>query len=184
VIGCGMQAVKRGMCNRHYRSALEKGIISRKRAIGVTIQDRLNFHSQYIPETGCVEWTGTRHPETGYGSITINRKSVSTHRAAWEAANGSIKSRMHVLHKCDNRICVNPDHLFVGTNADNVADMDAKGRRISVKGEEKWNAKLNDELVRSIRKDCRTARQIADELGVGKTIIGLVKQHKIWRHVY
>src|SRR5690242_7660543 len=88
--GCEKKSVKRGMCERHYRNALEKGIISRARVIGGTVKDRLLFHSKHIPDTGCREWTGSFHKETEYGNININGKTFSTHRTAWEEANGPI----------------------------------------------------------------------------------------------
>lgn len=181
--GCEAKPVKRGMCDRHYRSALKKGGIQRARVFGGTVKDRLLFHSKYISDTGCREWIGSVHQATGYGNITINGSTVSTHRASWETANGPIPSGMHILHKCDNPSCINPEHLFLGTNAQNVADMDTKGRRVAHKGEKHPRAKLTDDLVSKIRVDPRTHRVIAKELGVGPSIIGLVKQHKIWRHI-
>lgn len=183
VVGCGRYSTRRGMCENHYRKALKEGRIPVVYFRGLPLQERLLRLSKVNPETGCIEWTGTTHRETGYGSTRINGKSTGTHRAAWIAANGQIPDGLHVLHKCDVRHCINPDHLFLGTNDDNVADMVAKGRNVIVRGEQKGNSKLNDELVRRIRVDCRTHREIADELGVGHTIIGLVKQQKIWRHV-
>lgn len=78
-----------------------------------------------VTPSGCWEWSGGRNPVSGYGQTPEN---VAAHRVAWEIANGPIPDGQWVLHKCDNRPCCNPDHLMLGTQADNIADMKAKGR--------------------------------------------------------
>lgn len=93
------------------------------------------FHSLYEPmfdDRGCWEWIGTLHP-AGYGQVTFNYKHHLSHRLSWEIHNGPIPpgKGAHgtcVLHRCDNRTCVNPAHLFLGSNADNMHDKVVKGR--------------------------------------------------------
>ena len=80
----------------------------------------------------CIEWRGYTN-KAGYGVKTWNRKHKLLHRVAWEWANGPILEGAHVLHRCDNPPCVNPNHLFLGTQADNMKDMIAKGRSRSQK---------------------------------------------------
>lgn len=79
-------------------------------------------------DNGCWVWTGSRMP-TGYGDFRMDRKHFSAHRAAFAAFIGAIPPGMHVLHKCDVKACCNPEHLFIGTNLDNIRDSQAKGRR-------------------------------------------------------
>ena len=92
------------------------------------------FKRRYVVgPTGCWLWTGrlvNRKVATEtYGVIVIARKSVRAHRYSWELHNGPIPEGMQVLHKCDTPRCVNPEHLFLGTNADNMADKYTKGRQ-------------------------------------------------------
>ncbi len=97
------------------------------------IAARLERHISPEPNTGCWLWVGAYH-KTGYGLISSDaderkrRKNILTHRAVWTVVNGDIPDGLFVLHRCDNPPCVNPSHLFLGTQRDNIADMHAKGR--------------------------------------------------------
>jgi len=91
-----------------------------------TLRERLE--ARLVPtESGCLEWTGARNRD-GYGTVWDGGKMRSTHRVSWELRNGEIPAGLCVLHKCDNRRCCDPAHLFLGTYADNNADMVQKGR--------------------------------------------------------
>jgi hypothetical protein len=93
----------------------------------MTLEDR--FWSKVQRSDGCWLWTGASTWQ-GYGLIHHHgrRGMVSVHRLSWTIANGGIPAGLQVLHRCDNPPCVNPDHLWLGTNADNIADKLAKGR--------------------------------------------------------
>lgn len=91
----------------------------------VSIEER--FWAKATSGDGCWEWMGPR-VGIGYGSFWANGKTVRAHRLAWELVNGPIPTGLSVLHRCDNPPCVRPDHLFIGTNADNSKDMVQKGR--------------------------------------------------------
>ena len=97
-----------------------------------SISERLNRRLEARPN-GCLEWTGYTNKD-GYGHISFNGKSIGTHRVAWELIHGPIPPGMKVLHHCDNPPCCEAegtDHLFLGTQADNMADMAAKGRAVN-----------------------------------------------------
>lgn len=106
------------------------------------------------------------------------------HRLAWEALRGQIPRGLSVLHKCDNRACWNVEHLFLGTQAENMKDMTAKGRRKarSPVGELAATSKLTLAQVEAIRRDTRTGSVIAQEYGVSSTNIYNIRRGLIWRH--
>lgn len=95
------------------------------------IIERLLAHSKYEAETGCQNWTGALRD--GYGMVWYKGRLVSAHRLMWEFSNGEIPKGIQVLHKCDNRKCINPDHLFSGSQRDNIQDAISKGRYDSAK---------------------------------------------------
>lgn len=92
----------------------------------LTLEQR--FWSRVEKGQECWEWTGARF-HFGHGSISQNGRNTAAHRVSWELHNGPIPEGMHVLHTCDNPPCVNPAHLYLGTNADNIADRDRQRRQ-------------------------------------------------------
>ena len=114
-------------------------------------------------------------------------RTWSTHRYAWTQANGPIPPGMWVLHRCDVRRCVNPEHLFLGTAQDNSRDMVAKGRKVTNRGESHKLAKLTDGEVREIRLKYNGDRgditRLARAFGVSRTAIERVVKGMGWKHV-
>lgn len=153
-------------------------MIGRKLPLSVRLEER----SMANPVTGCMEWLGYKN-EDGYGQIRVGRKMVRTHRAVWQAEYGPIPDGMSVLHRCDNPSCINLAHLFLGTQTDNVADMDAKKRRARKTGEQNGRVKLTEDQVRRIRQDLRFQKEIAAEYGVNQTLVSQIKTGRIWSHV-
>ena len=130
----------------------------------------------------CWEWSGGMFPK-GYGCIRMGRDVVGAHRVSWMLAHGELPS-LCVLHRCDNPACVNPAHLFLGTKADNNADMLAKGRQ--VRGEANRRSKLGRAdvvMIRSLAADGCTKAEIGRLFEVDAKTIHAVVTGRTWSHV-
>jgi len=144
------------------------------------------FWSRVEKTDGCWIWTGSRHRQ-GYGLLTLGQRPAKAHRISYFLANGYIDLSEKVLHKCDNPPCVNPAHLWLGTQADNVADMVAKGRNgfVRLGGEKNPMARLDWEKVRAIRSEYATGAinqaALADKYHMSKMAINRVVNGGSWR---
>ncbi len=136
---------------------------------------------------GCWEWQGAL-ARSGYGVLKVGGRTVTTHRFSWESHRGPIPEGMFVCHTCDNRKCVNPDHLFLGTCADNQADMARKGRARNNPsfGEAHHGAVLTEADIKEIRR-LRAAgmsqREIGARFGMKQGHISDILRGKVWSHV-
>ena len=166
-------------------------------SIPVPIEDRFWDKVHRIPD-GCWIWAASRTSQ-GYGQVNANRRPTVAHRVAWELSYGPIPDGLFVCHHCDNRACVRPDHLFLGTAADNGADMARKGRSMAgdrnpsrlypdriKRGEQLPHTKLTEDGVRQIRRLHATGYtydQLARMFSVKKMAICDAVNRKTWRHV-
>lgn len=154
---------------------------------GSSLRDR--FRQKYVEHpSGCWLWTAYRN-RSGYGQISIGGRHdgrALAHRVSWELHRGPVPRGLCVLHRCDVPACVNPDHLFIGTNAENMSDMARKGRANPcggrwLRGEEHPNAKLNRQLVAMIRSSSKSTRALAREIGVDRRTVSLARRGITWR---
>ena len=133
----------------------------------------------------CWEWIAKARNAKGYGHISAGRAfKFKAHRVAWALANGPIPDSGHVLHRCDNPSCCNPNHLFLGSKKENTHDMMAKGRMKKPPthwGEAHHMAKFDLATAIKISKDPRTARVIAEEYGVCTQTVYRLKRGETWR---
>lgn len=148
----------------------------------------------------CWMWTASRTASGGYGQVCWKRRPQRAHRISWELTHGPIPDGLLVLHHCDNPPCVNPAHLWLGTDADNIQDCVRKGRKNPATGDRSGSrrhpervprgsgsgmSKLTEADIPAIiaaRVDGESIRSIATRLGVTKTTIGSVLSGKSWRH--
>jgi hypothetical protein len=129
---------------------------------------------------GCLEFSGCLTSD-GYAAVTWGGKRLKGHRISYELNVGEIKDGLHVLHRCDNRKCINHDHLFLGTNIDNTEDRDRKGR--AAKGESAGRSILTDADVLEIMASSETYDALSKKYGVGPTAVRAAKIGLTWRHL-
>jgi hypothetical protein len=122
----------------------------------------------------------------GYGLFSVSGKQVRAHRFSAALHFGQIPAGIHVLHKCDNPPCVRPAHLFLGTPADNAADMLSKGREFRASGELQWMSILTNDSVLAIRRrvaEGESRAALAAEFGVCVTNVSAIVRRDTWRHL-
>jgi hypothetical protein len=133
----------------------------------------------------CWNWTASLGTH-GYGQIGVGGAVVAAYRVAWELTHGPIPKGLCVCHRCDNPKCVNPSHLFIGTQTENLRDMRMKGRARNKPnfGHRNGNARLRDEDVASIRKryaSGESLRTLGRDYGVWHTTIADIVSRRTWR---
>lgn len=183
--GCKTKFYAHGLCFKHYMRQRRNGTTEL-----LTASER--FFSKVDKSNGpCWVWLAGKNKH-GYGVFGMNGKTTHAHRASWEIANGPIPDGdgYHgtcVLHHCDNRQCVNPSHLFLGSQAANVADMYAKNRQACRKGEKNGLSKLTEAAVIMIRKKYAaegvSQQELANDFNVDQSMISLIVSRKNWGHI-
>ena len=158
--------------------------LARRRRSGVTEAER--FELGYIPEpnSGCWLWVGTvrgsgRNSEVDRPVMRVKGKRTFASHVAWRLNNAPVPNGLSVLHRCDNPMCVNPAHLFLGTHFDNMRDMAAKGRAGA--------GKLTIDQVRLIRQTHKTLGkthgELAKQFGVSRVSVTNIINRKVWAHL-
>ena len=144
--------------------------------------ERIEEKVEKIPEGGCWIWMGATSVR-GYGQLISHARKHYAHRASYEAFVGSIPDGMNVCHACDNVYCVNPAHLFLGTQKQNLEDMARKRR--STWGERNPMAKLtlkDASLIKQMKKDGAKTKELAKQFGVSNSNITAIIRKDRWNH--
>ena len=151
---------------------------NRKRDLSIRFFEKVNKRE------GCWIWTGSvikkDHP---YGRLWYKNRKFLAHRISWVLHYGEIPKGMWVLHKCDNPLCVNPDHLFLGTRSDNVRDAVKKGRAFIplLRGEQHPMHKLTKLQAEEIRRAPGSQRAIGRKFGICQFVVCAIKNNKLWK---
>lgn len=192
--GCEKAAKSRGMCNTHYeRYRLGRNVSpdAPKQWHGLSNKDRFEKYFK-VDESGCWLWLGSLNNK-GYGQFNLKGdRPVPAHRASWFIYKGEIPANpdsayrtLYVLHRCDNPKCVNPEHLFLGSQQGNMDDKMQKGRHgygVSL-GERHGNARLTVEIVREIRASSESDAVLSARYGISRPTIYAARKGLTWKHV-
>lgn len=150
------------------------------------IKDKKRFFDKVKKTKGCWEWIGGKFYH-GYGVFKFNYKTWKAHRFSRLIHNGFIPKGMCVCHTCDNKLCVNPKHLWLGTKSDNNKDRDKKGRMAHNCGEKHGRSKLTEKQVLEIRKIYKAENISQEKLGkrfnVCRQSIGHIINKQNWQHI-
>lgn len=153
----------------------------------MNLEDR--FLSKVNKTDLCWLWTaGTRGKKTKYGAIKVKGKVIDAHRVSYLLYKGDIPDNLYVCHSCDVRLCVNPDHLFLGTHLENIQDAVTKNRykgngkhKNKARGEKHGSAKLTQEKVNEIRASSFSARELSKIYGLGIRSIYKILNYETWK---
>lgn len=161
--------------------------IFEKVPVGATIRDKIEAYSMADPNSGCWLWIGYVNAG-GYGVVSVPNKTPGlAHRASYEEYVGHIPEGMMALHRCDTPCCVNPKHLFLGTQTDNMVDMVNKGRNRDTTGILHPRCKLSERQVLAIDADIKSGkmvyRQIAEKHQISVSVVSKIKTGMAWAHV-
>jgi len=148
--------------------------------------ERFEARIERVPFSGCWVWMGYAKPPWGYGVTALNNASIFAHRLAWILFVGEIPEGLLVCHHCDVPCCVNPKHLFLGTNDDNMKDMARKGRSRRPTGEINPRCRLTESQALEILRLSATGETIASlsrMFGVNSGTIHHLVKRKNWKHL-
>lgn len=186
--GCDKPVEALGLCVNHWRRNKKYGSpVAYKSHSGLYrgLPSDVRFWKQVKKTDGCWIWAGCVD-KNGYGIFrgeVAGEKFNRAHRFSYALHTGDLLKGMHACHTCDNPRCVNPDHLWPGTNADNMRDKVKKGRNRVPVGENHGRANLTEDQVRTILIDARPYAQIAADYGVAPSTIGSIKQRVSWKNI-
>jgi hypothetical protein len=169
-------------CPKHTSILARHGDVNYK---PLSLLERFKIKMSKKTSTGCIEWLGNKNTH-GYGCLSIKNKTESAHRISFELFVGTVTENMCVLHKCDNRKCVNPDHLFLGTAKDNAVDRSMKGRNYDQKGSRHPASKFTEEqikLIRNLHEKGKSQAEIARKFNATPGNIYNIISRKTWIHV-
>lgn len=175
---CNNQAIARQLCQNHYMQGRRSGdFLPRKK------EDPKQYILSRIKETeyGCWEWTLCK--TQGYGRLVRDGKSWPAHAYSYFAFIGLAPDGMQINHKCHNRCCVNPSHLYAGTQKQNVQDMNEAGRRNQARGSRAGNSKITEDIAIQILAHKGIARFAAEKFNVSISLVYAIKKRQAWKHV-
>jgi len=191
VDGCVDAVVHFNLCSHHHYSARKGRAVKRLSKHTDTLAERFERYVERDPSSGCGLWSGCSSGSwgTGYGTITFRGRVYKAHRLSLMLAGRDLATDQLACHSCDTPLCVNPSHLWVGTHADNMADMVSKGRHragMVPRGSAVKTSKLTEIAVVGIRQQLASGvakAEIARAYGVSRASVYFIANGQSWTHV-
>lgn len=174
---CGSKTIAKGLCNKHYLRLKNHGAVELPALVPRTAREALDAGS-LAAASGCIEWQ--KCLREGYGRVFFEGRLHSAHVLSWERVNGPIPEDKQINHTCHNRSCINVDHLYLGDQVQNMADMREAGRARPVRGTAVATAKLDEVNVLAIRASSKSGAQLAREYEVSESLIRSIRQRQSW----
>ena len=178
--GCSGVSIAKELCNKHYLRIKNYGSSDLPEKPKKTIQEVLLSGALKTPD-GCLVWR--KSLRCGYGRFSYGGKSYSAHIASFLVNGGVVGYGLQVNHKCNNRACIEPNHLYAGTQKDNMRDMEISGRAKRLRGESSGRSKLKLFEVHEIRLSSDSGASLARKYNVSESLIRAVRQRKAWAWV-
>ena len=176
VKGCPNKHIAKGYCSKHYANFKRHGF-----PVKPSCSKKIEFR---INENGCFECTSHKPKASGYPTFRIRQKTQQMSRFIYSEMFGEIPEGLVVRHKCDNPLCINPEHLELGTHQDNANDRVKRDRQ--AKGSRNGNAILNEEQVKEIKLlilGGKTNKKISEKYKVNPNVISDIRCERKWKHV-
>ena len=176
------EALRARACSPHCRGVLANRARTPYPPVAERFWEKVDKTPGQGPDGDCWIWNGSSRSR-GYGQCKMNGKLVGVHKVSYLINKGSIPEGLCVLHKCDIRSCVRPEHLWLGTVAENNADKIAKGRARNLVGSEHPSSKITEAQAVMILNDPRKYQDIADEYGISIPLVSHIKTGRAWKHI-
>lgn len=185
VDGCGKDARALGLCPKHRWRLKKYGTTDIESVYELTPEQRFWKKVDRRGRDECWLWTAGVRGD-GYGAFQVeSTRQISAHRYSYTLAHGEIPNGLVVMHSCDVPLCVNPEHLSLGTNSENSADAARKGRRLP--GSQNHQAKLTEKQVLQLRAQYAaggvTHKQLAADYGISAALVSFILTRKAWKHI-
>ena len=178
---CKAPHLARGYCQNHYMQLRRSGSCL---VAPLVPQTDMEFLSARVKRTmsGCWEWQMSIHQ--GYGKLIRKGRSWYAHIFSYVIHKGDVPDGLQINHACNNRACANPDHLYAGTQKENMSDMRKAGMENYLKGQENGNSKITESMARDIFLMSGFARVIAKKHDVSISLVYAIKKKRVWAHIH